>query len=69
MLVSHDVQLNSKSIIENRFGQLPCRHRERVCVCVCVHVSDACPRCASIPPSLEGTQLQGGCVSTAKPDQ
>lgn len=36
MLVSHDVQLNSKSIIENSFGQLLCRHRDCMCMCVCV---------------------------------
>lgn len=54
MLVSHDVQLNSKSIIENSFGQLLRCHRVRVCVCMCVclysPVSSALPRCGTIGP-------------------
>lgn len=41
MLVSHDVQLNSKSIIENSFGQLLRCHRVCVCLCMCVCVSTA----------------------------
>lgn len=48
MLVSHDVQLNSKSIIENSFGQLFRCHR--VCVCLYSPVSSVLPRCGSISP-------------------
>lgn len=70
MLVSHDVQLNSKSIIENSFGQLLCRHRECVCVCGCVHtrVSNVCPTCGSVPPRRVPA-CGGDSVVTAKPDQ
>lgn len=64
MLVSHDVQLNSKSIIENSFGQLFRCHR--VCVCVCTALSPVySPDVAA--SALGGTLLQGGgCVVTAK---
>lgn len=58
MLVSHDVQLNSKSIIENSFGQL-CVVTGSVCVCVCVHM---CFKCVAlnVAVSLPGGHLAPG---------
>lgn len=58
MLVSHDVQLNSKSIIENSFGQLLCRHRERACVHVCTRVLQT--RALDVAASLPGGSLAAG---------
>lgn len=72
MLVSHDVQLNSKSIIENSFGQLLCRHRERVCVRVCTRVfqTRALDVAASLPAgSLAAGGLCDGSSPTSGPSR
>lgn len=65
MLVSHDVQLNSKSIIENSFGQLLCRHRERVCVRVCTRVFQT--RALDVAASLPAGSLAAGGLCDGSP--